>query len=429
MKHHLIGFLLVSSLSLIAQQGPRVNANRLNQNLDALSGYGRNALGQPNRVAFSDGDLEGRAFVIGLMEEAGLKTTVDAAGNIIGRKPGSQDLKPIGIGSHIDMVPHGGNYDGCVGSMAAIEVAQTLHDQGIVTRHPLEVIIFSNEEGGVMGSRALAGALKPEALGVVNSTGYSMGEGIQRLGGDTTRLAEVVRPKGSMAAFVELHIEQGGILDRENQDIGVVEGIVGLRWWDVTVNGMANHAGTTPMDMRQDALLAAARFVKAVNEEALKINGKQVATVGRIRANPGAPNVIPGKVVLSLEIRDLSDATIDTLYENIQKRAETIAADSGTTFEFTPLDTTGKPALTAEWIQAEIRRAAEGLALSHRQMQSGAGHDAQDMALICPVGMIFIPSKGGISHSPDEYSSPEDIANGADVLLSTLLQLDRKLTD
>jgi len=429
MKHLLFGFLLVSSLNLVAQQGPRVNADRLNQNLDALSGYGRDALGQPNRVAFSDGDLEARAFVMGLMEEAGLKTTVDAAGNIIGRKPGSQDLKPIGIGSHIDMVPHGGNYDGCVGSMAAIEVAQTLRDQSIVTRHPLEVIIFSNEEGGVMGSRALAGALKPEALGVVNSTGYSMGEGIQRLGGDTTRLAEVVRPKGSMAAFVELHIEQGGILDRENQDIGVVEGIVGLRWWDVTVNGMANHAGTTPMDMRRDALLAAARFIQAVNEEALKIDGKQVATVGRIRANPGAPNVIPGEVVLSLEIRDLSDATIDTLYENIQKRAETIAADSGTTFEFTPLDTTGKPALTAGWIQEEIRRAASGLGLSHRQMQSGAGHDAQDMALICPVGMIFIPSKGGISHSPDEYSSPEDIANGADVLLSTLLQLDRNLTD
>ncbi|MDX1332137.1 MAG: Zn-dependent hydrolase [Robiginitalea sp.] len=429
MKHILFAIILVSSLNLVAQQAPRVNADRLNQNLDALSGYGRDALGQPNRVAFSDGDLEGRAFVIGLMEEAGLNTTVDAAGNIIGRKPGSQDLKPIGIGSHIDMVPHGGNYDGCVGSMAAIEVAQTLHEQGIVTRHPLEVIIFSNEEGGVMGSRALAGALKPEALGVVNSTGYSMGEGIQRLGGDTTRLTEVVRPKGSMAAFVELHIEQGGILDQENQDIGVVEGIVGLRWWDVAVRGMANHAGTTPMDMRRDALLAAARFIQAVNEEALKMDGKQVATVGRIRANPGAPNVIPGEVVLSLEIRDLSDATIDALYANIQKRAETIAADSGTTFEFTPLDTTGKPALTAEWIQAEIRRAADGLALSHRQMQSGAGHDAQDMALICPVGMIFIPSKGGISHSPDEYSSPEDIANGADVLLSTLLQLDRKLTE
>lgn len=428
MKPLFFAFLL-GSLSLVAQQPPRVNADRLNQNLDALAGYGRDADGQPNRVAFSDGDLEGRAYVIGLMERAGLKTTVDAAGNIIGRKPGTRDLKPIGIGSHIDMVPHGGNYDGCVGSMAAIEVAQTLHEKGIETKHPLEVIIFSNEEGGVMGSRALAGSLKPEALGVVNSTGYSMGQGIQRLGGDTTRLREVVRPKGSMAAFVELHIEQGGILDRENQDIGVVEGIVGLRWWDVTIRGMANHAGTTPMNLRRDALLAAARFIQAVNEEALKMEGKQVATVGRITANPGAPNVIPGEVVLSLEIRDLTDATIDTLYENIQKRAQKIASDSGTTFEFTALDTTGKPALTAEWIQAEIRRAADGLGLSHRQMQSGAGHDAQDMALICPVGMIFIPSQGGISHSPDEYSSPEDIANGANVLLATLLQLDQKISE
>ena len=419
----------MSSLPLVAQQAARINADRLNQNLDALARYGKDANGQPNRVAFSDGDLEGRAFVIGLMEKAGLETTVDAAGNIIGRKAGTQDLKPIGFGSHIDMVPHGGNYDGCVGSIAAIEVAQTLHEKGLKTNHPLEVIIFSNEEGGVMGSRALAGALKPEALGVVNSTGYSMGEGIQRLGGDTTRLQEIVRPKGSMAAFVELHIEQGGILERENTDIGVVEGIVGLRWWDVTIRGMANHAGTTPMNLRKDALLAGARFIQAVNEEALKMEGKQVATVGRIKANPGAPNVIPGEVVLSLEIRDLSDATIDSLYENILKRADAIAADSGITFEFTALDTTGKPALTANWIQKEIRRAASYLGLTHRQMQSGAGHDAQDMAMICPVGMIFIPSKGGISHSPDEYSSPEDIANGADVLLSTLLQLDAKLTE
>jgi len=159
------------------------------------------------------------------------------------------------------------------------------------------------------------------------------------------------------------------------------------------------------------------------------MDGKQVATVGRIRANPGAPNVIPGEVLLSLEIRDLSDDIIDTLYDRIEKRASAIAADSGTTFEFTQLDTTGKPALTAPWIQAEIRQAADDLGLTHRQMQSGAGHDAQDMALICPAGMIFIPSKDGISHSPDEYSSPQDITNGANVLLATLLQLDEKLTD
>ena len=430
MKKTIAIMLIACGLSLTAQQPVTVDAGRLNGSLEDLARYGRDENGQPNRVAFSDGDLEGRAYVMNLMRQAGLETAVDAAGNIIGRRSGKKaGLKPIGFGSHIDMVPHGGNYDGCVGSMAAIEVARTLDEKGIRTDHPLEVIIFSNEEGGVMGSRVLAGALKPEALGVVNSTGYSMGQGIQRLGGDTTRLSGARREKGSMAAFLELHIEQGGILDQEGLDIGVVEGIVGLRWWDVTIRGMANHAGTTPMDMRKDALLAGARFIQAVNEEAVKMKGKQVATVGRIRANPGAPNVIPGEVILSLEIRDLSDDTIDALFAGIRQRAGRIAEESGTTFDFRALDTTGKPALTAEWIQAEIRNAADGLGLSHRQMQSGAGHDAQDMALICPVGMIFIPSKGGISHSPDEYSSPEDIANGADVLLATLLALDKKMTD
>lgn len=430
MKNVLFIMLFTLCKGVFAQDALTVNADRLNQSLEDLAAYGRDENGAPNRVAFSDGDLRARAFVIGMMEEAGLQTSVDAAGNIIGRRSGNNPaLRPIGFGSHIDMVPHGGNYDGCVGSMAAIEVARVLHERGIRTEHPMEVILFSNEEGGVMGSRALAGALKPEALGVVNSTGYSMGQGIQRLGGDTTRLSEVIRPNGSMAAFLELHIEQGGILDREGLDIGVVEGIVGLRWWDVTITGMANHAGTTPMDLRKDALLAGARFIQAVNEEALKMEGKHVATVGRIRAEPGAPNVIPGRVVLSLEIRDLSDATIDALYASIRARAEGIAADSGTRFDFTQLDTTGKPALTADWIQAVIRGAADGLGLSHRQMQSGAGHDAQDMALICPVGMIFIPSKGGISHSPEEYSSPEDIANGANVLLAALLRLDRSLSE
>ncbi|MDX1315629.1 MAG: Zn-dependent hydrolase, partial [Eudoraea sp.] len=361
------------------------------------------------------------------MREVGLEVTVDFAGNIIGKRAGKKSgLKPIGFGSHIDMVPDGGNYDGIVGSLAAIEVVKVLQEAKVTTKHPLEVIIFSNEEGGVMGSRALAGALNEEALTVVNSTGYSMGEGIERIGGDTSRLKEVIRPKGSLAAFLELHIEQGGILDREQLDIGVVEGIVGLRWWDVTITGMPNHAGTTPMNMRKDALLAGARFIQAVNEEALKLQGKQVATVGRIQAYPGAPNVIPGSVVLSLEIRDLSDQTIDLLFANIKERAASIASDSGTQFDFTLLDTTGKPALTADWIQEEIRKSSELLGLSHRQMQSGAGHDAQDMALICPVGMIFVPSKGGISHSPREFTSAQDMANGANVLLHTLLALDKK---
>ena len=422
-------FLVTCSILFADLQGQmQVNQDRLEKTLMQLAHYGIKENGETSRVAFSDADIAGREYVLGLMKEAGLKVHIDYAGNLIGQRQGkSPAKKPLAFGSHIDMVPDGGNYDGCVGSMAAIEVVRTLNEKGITTEHPLEVIIFSNEEGGVMGSRALVGELKPEALKVVNSTGFSMGQGIQRIGGDTTRLSQLVRPKGSLAAFLELHIEQGGILDQEDLDIGVVEGIVGLRWWDVHIKGMPNHAGTTPMNMRKDALLSAAKFIQAVNEEALRMEGKQVATVGRIRAYPGAPNVIPGEVVLSLEIRDLSDTTIDTLYDKIQKRAASIAAASGTTFQFEPLDTTGKPALTAPRIQAEIRKASELLGLSHRQMQSGAGHDAQDMALICPVGMIFVPSKGGISHSPEEFTSAEDMANGANVLMHTLLQLDSLL--
>ncbi len=424
-------FILIAPIGLQlinAQSQIRVNQDRLESTIMQLAKFGIKENGETSRVAFSDADIAGRDYVIQLMREAGMSVSIDFAGNIVGKIKGKDPKKkPLAFGSHIDMVPDGGNYDGCVGSMAAIEVVRTMRENGITTAHPLEVLIFSNEEGGVMGSRALAGALQPQALSVVNSTGYSMGQGIQRIGGDTTRLSEVIRPKGSLAAFLELHIEQGGILDREKQDIGVVEGIVGLRWWDVRIKGMANHAGTTPMNMRKDALLAGAKFIQAVNEEALKLAGKQVATVGRIQASPGAPNVIPGTVVLSLEIRDLSDAVIDTLYDNISMRAKTISANSGTTFEFIPLDTTGKPALTAPWIQEEIRKASESLGLSHRQMQSGAGHDAQDMALICPVGMIFVPSKGGISHSPKEFTSAEDMANGANVLMHTLLTLDKKL--
>lgn len=412
---------------LSAQDSPRVNEIRLEQTLQQLATYGRDANGQPNRVAYSDGDIAGRAYVTELMQKAGLSVRTDEAGNLIGTRPGSEPgLKPLAIGSHIDMVPHGGNYDGCVGSLSAIEVARTLQEQQVSTRHPLEVLIFTDEEGGLTGSRAMAGELSAEALKVTNSTGYTIAQGIQRLGGDTLRLASAVREKGSLAAYLELHIEQGGILDQEAIEIGVVEGIVGLKWWDVTVRGMANHAGTTPMNLRKDALLAAARFIQAVNEEAVTMDGPQVATVGRIRALPGAPNVIPGEVLLSLEIRDPSAEVIEVLYQKIHDRAMDIAASSGTSFEFTHLDTTGKPARTNPGIQDLIEKSAADLGLSSKRMYSGAGHDAQDMALIAPIGMIFVPSKGGISHSPDEFTSAGDMANGANVLLHTLLRIDRE---
>jgi len=407
-------------------QDLKVNQERLEAKIFELAKFGQKSNGEGNRVAFSDGDLAARKFTVDLMEKAGLETHIDYAGNIIGRRAGKNpDKKPIAFGSHIDMVPDGGNYDGCVGSMAAIEIIETLNENNVSTEHPLEVIIFSNEEGGVMGSRALAGELPADALAVKNSTGFTMGEGIERIGGNSKRLDEVVRQKGELTAFLELHIEQGGILEEKGLDIGIVEGIVGLNWWDVEFKGFANHAGTTPMNKRKDALLAASKFVIAVNEITNSFEGSQVGTVGRISAEPGAPNVIPGRVVTSLEIRDLSSEKIQKVYRAIENQAREIAKETNTKVTFTALSTTGKPALTDSRIQTLIGENAKKLELTTLTMPSGAGHDAQDMALIAPTGMIFVPSKGGISHSPKEFTSAEDMANGANVLLYSILSIDR----
>ncbi|MDH3699384.1 MAG: Zn-dependent hydrolase [Flavobacteriaceae bacterium] len=413
-------------ISSFAQNNTQVNQDRLERSIMELAQFGIDDTGETHRVAFSDADIEGRKWMMGQMQDAGMDVHIDFAGNIIGRRTGTDSqLKPIGFGSHIDAVPNGGNYDGCVGSMGALEVMRTLEENNIKTRHPLEMIIFSNEEGGVMGSRALVGELGPDALRVVNSTGYSMGEGIQRIGGDTTRLADVIRPKGNMKAFLELHIEQGANLERDDLDIGIVEGIVGLQWWDVRIKGFANHAGTTPMNMRQDALLSAAKFILAVNEITNSMEGSQVGTVGRINALPGAPNVIPGEVVLSLEIRDLSEERIYVLYNKMVERAREIGEAMNTEFSFHPLDATAKPAFMDATIKSAIEANCKSLNLSYQYMPSGAGHDAQDMARITPTGMIFVPSKGGISHSPKEFTSAEDMANGASVLLQTILALDK----
>lgn len=405
-----------------------VNQDRLEQRIFDLAKFGIQQNGETERVAFSDADVAAQHWVIQTLKDLGLNVHIDYAGNIIGRREGKKPtLNPISFGSHIDRVPNGGNYDGCVGSMASLEILEVLNEKNIKTDHPLEIIIFSNEEGGVMGSRAIAGHLGQEALSIANSTGYTMGEGIMRLGGDTTRIAEVARKKGDIAAFLELHIEQGGTLEKEDIQIGIVEGIVGLKWWEVEFTGFANHAGTTPMNARQDALLAAAKFIVAVNEVTTSFEGAQVGTVGIITAEPGAPNVIPGNVVTSLEIRDLSLEMIHKVYDAVKTKANDIAKTANVNVDFRPLDTTADPAMMTTAIQDEIATSSTTLGLTTKRMPSGAGHDAQDMALIAPTGMIFVPSKGGISHSPKEYTSPSDMANGANVLLHTILALDKKL--
>jgi N-carbamoyl-L-amino-acid hydrolase len=403
----------------------RVNSARLNEHLKALSEFGKNPQGGVSRVAYSEADLRGREYVLGLMRAAKLDTSIDAAGNLVGRRAGSDNnLKPILFGSHIDSVPEGGNFDGDVGSLGAIEVAQTLAENNITTHHPLEVVIFQNEEGGLIGSEAIIGALTEKELDLVNKSGKTVREGIKFIGGDIAKLATVKREKGSIAAYLELHIEQGGTLEAEHIDIGVVEGIVGINWWDVTVEGFANHAGTTAMNNRQDALLAAAKFIEAVNRVVTSVPGRQVGTVGRIQALPGAPNVIPGKVVCSLELRDLDAGKIQMLYQKIRAEADQIANTSRVTFDFKPLNA-NIPAPTDPRIRAIIDQSAKELGLTTKQMPSGAGHDAQDMARLAPVGMIFIPSVGGISHSPKEFSRPKDIENGANVLLGAVMKADR----
>lgn len=430
MLTRLLSLLIFFSLSTVVAQKSKlsINQDRLENRIFELAKFGLQENGETERVAFSDADIEARKWVVQTLKAQGLDVSIDYAGNIVGHRKGQDATKKvISFGSHIDRVPNGGNYDGCVGSMASLEVIETLNENNIKTKHPLEIIIFSNEEGGVMGSRAMSGHLSTKAFEVVNTTGFSMGEGIMRLGGDTTQIAKVARKKDDMAAFLELHIEQGGILDKENLDIGIVEGIVGLKWWDVVFTGFGNHAGTTPMNARQDALLAAAKFIVAVNEITNSFNGSQVGTVGRIKAEPGAPNVIPGKVITSLEIRDLSSDVIEKVFQAIKAKGEVIAAASNVNIEFLPLDTTAEPALTAVEIQKEIEIAASKLGYTFKYMPSGAGHDAQDIATIAPTGMIFVPSKDGISHSPKEFTSAEDMANGANVLLHTILALDKKL--
>lgn len=421
--------ILVSSANFAQGQEARtlrVNQERIQSRIMALSAFGKNPQGGVSRVAFSDADIQGRRYIMSLMREAGLVVRIDAAGNIIGRREGKKStLPPIMFGSHIDSVPEGGNYDGDVGVICAIEVAQVLHENNITTEHPLEVIVFSDEEGGLVGSRALNGRLTDEALAVVSHSGYTIHEGIQRIGGDPERLSEARREPGSVKAYIELHIEQGSFLFEEGIDIGVVEGIVGIKWWHVTIEGFANHAGATPMNRRRDALVSAAELILAVNRIGRETPGRQVATVGRIRAEPGAPNVIPGKVVMSLEIRDLSAAKIDSLFRMIQAEAAAIAERKQTPVSFALLEVTADPAPTHPRMREIIARAARDLGLTWKSMPSGAGHDAQEMTLICPTGMIFVPSKDGISHSPKEYTAPEDMADGGNVLLQTVLAIDR----
>ena len=425
---NILSLICILASGSFAQDGPAVNGDRLNASLLALAEFGKTAEGGTNRVAYTAEDLAARQYVMGLMREAKLDVSIDAAGNIVGRRAGGDpSLKPIMIGSHIDSVPMGGRYDGQVGSMGAIEVARTLAERRIVLKHPLIVVIFQNEEGGTTGSTAMVRGLTTESLDSVSTSKKTVREGIRLIGGDPDRLSTPLLKKGDLAGYLELHIEQGGRLDQQKINIGVVQGIVGLRWFEITIHGFANHAGTTPMGQRQDSLLAAAKYIEAVNRAARSIQGPQVATVGKIQAFPGATNVVPGKVITSLDDRDLDPAKIEHVLNKIRQSVKLIESETGTKFEFKET-ASFYPALADEAFKAAIDASAKALGLTTLALPSGAGHDAQEIADICPVGMIFVPSRSGISHSPKEFTEPSDITNGANVLLQSLIRLDKQLT-
>jgi len=408
-----------------------INSQRLQGTLEKLSKFGHNPEGGVARLGFSEADLAAREYAMGLMRQAGLEVRVDPAGNIFGLRAGSEKLPILLFGSHIDSVLHGGNFDGDVGSMGAIEVMRALNDGNVKTRHPLEAVIWTNEEGnhfgiGTLGSGVAAGALGPEILGRKDEQGLTLADWLRRYGQNPARLADARIPRGALAAYLELHIEQGPNLYEAKVPIGIVQGIVGIKSWGCVVTGFANHAGTTPMSRRKDALAAASRDVLAVRDVVRAEQGSQVGNVGYVKVEPGAVNVVPGRAEFPVQLRDLDAAKVDRMWERIQHRFAEADKSENVATRCILLDHSD-PARADPNLQAAIRESAKSLGLATTDLPSLAGQDAQEIARIAPMAMIFVPSKDGISHSPEEFTPWEDVANGTEVVYRSILLLDRRL--
>lgn len=403
---------------------PFVNSDRLTQSIESLAQIGQIPKGGVRRIAYSPEDIQARNLLQHWMIEAGMSVRIDTSGNIIGRYTGKFPQAPaLATGSHIDTVPNGGRYDGSFGVLAGLEVVRVVNEQQIRLDHSLEVIVFTDEEGSMIGCKAMSGRVNNDDAYYRRPDGTNIQTCLERVGGNWYHIAQARRSCEDMAAFVELHVEQGPILESLGKQIGVVEGIVGQRRYTITVKGSSSHAGSTPMYMRRDALVAASAVVLAVNKLA-NTPGQQVATVGRMNVSPNAANVIPGLVEMSLDIRDLSSLHIDNLMEKLRLQIEAIAADTQTQIEFHPL-LHNEPALAEPHIQQTIAQVCEDLGLSYTHLPSRASHDAQEIANFTDMGMIFVPSEAGVSHAETEYTSPEQCSQGANALLHTLLRLDR----
>jgi len=402
----------------------RIDVARLGARLEALGNVGAIAGGGVCRLALSDEDRAGRDQVVAWMKTLGLSVSIDAIGNVVGLRPGLEAGPPVMTGSHIDTVRTGGRYDGNLGVLAGLEVVQALNDAGIQTRRPLAVAFFTNEEGArfspdMMGSLVYVGGLPQDAaLATTGIDGATVGDCLTRIG----YAGGAPCGKASVHAYIELHVEQGPVLEAEGFTIGAVEGVQGISWTEFTVLGVSNHAGTTPMRLRHDAGFVACAIAHHARSIAREMGGSQVATVGAMDLSPNLVNVIANKAVFTVDLRNTDEAALQQAERRLHAYAGELAAAEGVTLSsrrlarFEPVDF--DPASIAL-----VEETARSLGYSVRRLPSGAGHDAQMLARICPTAMIFVPSVGGISHNVKEFTSPADIEAGANVLLQTLLRL------
>ncbi|MDX3805428.1 hydantoinase/carbamoylase family amidase [Bosea thiooxidans] len=411
-----------------------IDQDRLWRRIEALS-----RITDPERPwtrrSFTQRFLEGRDWLAAEFRAAGLETEIDVAGNLIGRLAGADPaLKPILIGSHSDTVPSGGRYDGILGVLAGLEVAQSFSERGDRLRHTLEVVDFLAEEPSefglsCIGSRALAGTLTEQHLALARPDGMTLREGIAFVGGRPEALASVKRPAGGTAAYVEVHIEQGRVLENERIPIGIVTDIVGIRRERITVTGRADHAGATPMPLRADALVGAAKLVEAAYKRALatvRDNQPLVATFGCIEVSPNAANAVPGEAILTLEVRSGNEAAVKAFGEALVRDLRPALEELRLTIAVEPISDVAPTACAPE-IRAAIASASASLGLATCDLPSGAGHDGVHIAHIGPVGMIFVPCLEGRSHAPEESITPEQAGDGARVLAETVRLLDVSL--
>jgi N-carbamoyl-L-amino-acid hydrolase len=403
---------------MTAQAVAQINGPRLLASLQALGQVGALPGGGVNRLALTDADRQGRDWTVVRMRELGLRVEVDAIGNIFAHLDGAENVAPVMMGSHIDTVRTGGLYDGNYGVLAALEVVATLREAGMTTRRPLTVAVFTNEEGArfqpdMMGGLVYVGGMPLiDALNTLDADGLTVGAELQRIGYQGT--AGVGAPV--VDSFVELHIEQGPVLEQMGLQIGVVEGVQGISWTEFTVLGQSNHAGTTPMALRHDAALVAAQVAMYARELSERIGGRQLATVGALQLSPNLVNVIAHKAVFTVDLRNTDSAALAQAERELHAYAQQVAQAEGVHITSRSLARFEPVAFDPRVVDL-IEHQAQVLGCSHQRMPSGAGHDAQMLARVCPAAMIFVPSVGGLSHNVREHTEPADLLRGAQLLL------------